>query len=142
MVFSGPVPTASLASALAGLAVNEREGDELRARLLAVTRRTADGLRDLGFAVGDDGVFPIITVTIGNVTDTVEACRALWDRGILLTPAVFPAAPIDAGGVRLTLTASHDDADIDALLDAFASLQQSTIDLTAAPEPVRAVERR
>ena len=33
MVFSGPIPVASLATGLAGLEVNDWEGDELRDRL-------------------------------------------------------------------------------------------------------------
>ncbi|MGE3619881.1 MAG: aminotransferase class I/II-fold pyridoxal phosphate-dependent enzyme [Acidimicrobiia bacterium] len=127
MIFSGPVPTASLASALAGLEVNARSGDALRQRLLDHTLRLSEGLRELGFAVGPHDSFPIITVTIGHVDSTVRACRALWDRGLLLTPAVFPAAPIDAGGVRLTLTAAHQDADVDQALDAFAELRREPL---------------
>ena len=47
-LYSGPSPVASLATVLAGLAVNERRGDALRADLHAKTARVLDALDRLG----------------------------------------------------------------------------------------------
>ena len=49
-LYSGPSPVASLATVLAGFDVNERRGDQLRARLYGLTARLLDGLDRLGVA--------------------------------------------------------------------------------------------
>jgi hypothetical protein len=41
----------------------------------------------------------------------------------LLTPAVFPALPLDRGGLRLSVTASNSDADVDQLLRALSAVR-------------------
>jgi 7-keto-8-aminopelargonate synthetase-like enzyme len=116
MVFSGPIPVASLATALAGLEVNVWEGDELRARLWSLTQRLLDGVRDLGLEVDNGSGFPIVNVVLGPTEVATEACRVLWDHGVLLTPAVFPAAPLDRGGVRLTPTSANTEEQVDRAL--------------------------
>jgi 8-amino-7-oxononanoate synthase len=116
MVFSGPVPTASLASALAGLDVNEREGDSIRRRLHTLTVDLVEGAVDLGLPVVGTSRFPIITVRFGSLDAVTSACRVLWDHGILVTPSVFPAAPLDQGGVRFSVTAANTEAEVDRAL--------------------------
>jgi 8-amino-7-oxononanoate synthase len=116
MVFSGPIPVASLATALAGLEVNLWEGDDLRDRLWMLTQRLLDGVRDLGFEVDNESGFPIVNVVLGPTEVVTEACRVLWGHGVLLTPAVFPAAPLDRGGVRLTPTAANTEEQVDRTL--------------------------
>ena len=120
MVFSGPVPVASLASALAGLDVNAVDGDRRRAHLWSLTERLLDGVRTLGLTAGNASGFPIVNVALGPTDLVLAACDVLWERGVLLTPAIFPAAPLNQGGVRFTLTADHTAAQVDRLLEALA----------------------
>jgi 7-keto-8-aminopelargonate synthetase-like enzyme len=124
LVFGGPIPVASLATALAGLRVNRTEGDAARRRLLALTRRLADGARALGFPLGNASDFPIVTVTIGRPTETAAACRVLWDHGVLITPALFPAVPLDRGGVRFSITAANTEAEVDGALAGLADVRE------------------
>jgi 8-amino-7-oxononanoate synthase len=107
-VFSGPCPTASLASALAGLRISrDDEGADIRRRLLSLTRELVTGARDLGFAVDNNEMFPLVSVKIGYVPEVVKACKILWGHGILITPALFPAVPIERGALRFTVTAAN-----------------------------------
>jgi 7-keto-8-aminopelargonate synthetase-like enzyme len=124
MVFSGPIPVASLASALAGLDVNRQEGDALRARLHGLTARLVDGLHRLGFDVGEHRGFPIVNVVIGGPSAVTVASEVLWRAGVLATPSVFPAAPIESGGVRFTLTASNTEAEVDRVLEAMSAVRE------------------
>jgi 7-keto-8-aminopelargonate synthetase-like enzyme len=124
LVFGGPVPVASLATALAGLRVNRAEGDDMRRRLLALTRRLADGARALGFELGNATDFPIVTVTIGRPAETAAACRVLWDHGVLITPALFPAVALDRGGLRFSITAANTEAEVDGALAALAEVRR------------------
>jgi len=122
--FSGPVPVASLASALAGLAVNQREGDALRARVWSLTHRLVEGVRGLGLLTDNRSCFPIVNVEVGPTAAVLRVCEILWEHGILLTPALFPAAPIDRGGVRFTLTAANTAEQVDRLLAALAEVRE------------------
>ena len=93
-VFSGPTCTASLASALAGLRVNERDGDDARRRIWRLTSHFVDKVKAIGFEVDNPGSFPVVGVVIGSVEQLVAACRLLWEHDILITPALYPAVPL------------------------------------------------
>jgi acyl carrier protein len=122
LVFSGPIPTASLASALAGLEVNDDSGDVIRARLRRLAGRLGQGIRELGFDYDNAYDFPIVNITIGSITRAREASTILWDHGLLVTPSIYPAVPLDACGVRFTLTAANTDLEIDQALTALAEI--------------------
>jgi 7-keto-8-aminopelargonate synthetase-like enzyme len=123
LVFSGPIPVASLATALAGLRVNAEEGDQLRDRLQRVTRRITDHARAIGLIVENHIDFPALTIVLGSVSRVIRGCQIAWEHGILLTPAVFPALPLERGGLRLSVTASNSDSDIDILLRALSAVR-------------------
>jgi 7-keto-8-aminopelargonate synthetase-like enzyme/acyl carrier protein len=123
-VFSGPVPVASLASALAGLEVNAREGDQLRATLYRLSHRLATGARDLGFEVDNAGGFPIVFVVTGGYERTVKAINLAWEYGLLITPGIFPIVPYHRGGLRFSLTALNTDEEIETTLSALKEIRQ------------------
>ncbi len=139
LVFSGPVPVASLASALAGLEVNDQRGDVLRWRLLEVTRDLIDAVEGAGLQRDGTSEFPIVNVPIGSVDKTIAATRLMWDEGVLLTPSVFPAAPLSRGGLRMSVTASHTDHEI-ALTQAAISRLAESIPRTDLGRPPRRIE--
>jgi 8-amino-7-oxononanoate synthase len=124
-VFSGPIPVASLATSIAAIEVNEREGDELRRHVRALTTRLITGARDLGFEADNPLAFPIVTLVLGGLAAVERSCRILWQQGVLLTPAVFPAAPLDRGGVRFTLTAANTVSEVEGLLNALAEVREA-----------------
>ena len=124
-VFSGPSPTASLASAIARLKISQdAEGSDIRRRLLNLTRQLVTGTRALGFAVDNNELFPIVSVRIGAVDDVVKACNVLWEHGILITPALFPAAPLDRGGLRFTVTAANTEGQIRLAIKALREVRE------------------
>jgi 7-keto-8-aminopelargonate synthetase-like enzyme/acyl carrier protein len=123
VVYGGPVPVASLATALAGLQVNRREGDALRRRIQELTRRLARGAQELGFGMAHGSDFPIVKVTVGRPAETAVACRIMWDHGVLITPAVFPAVAFHDGGLRFSVTAANTEDEIDRALVALAEVR-------------------
>jgi len=123
-IFSGPCPTGSLASALAGLKLSQDyEGAALRQRLLNLTRRLVAGARASGFAVDNNGLFPLVSVRIGAASDVVKACNVLWEHGILITPALFPAVPIDRGALRFTITAANTEEQVSVAIEALRKVR-------------------
>jgi acyl carrier protein len=126
-VFSGPCPTASLASALAGLKISQNdEGSVIRRRLLSLTRQLVAGARALGFVVDNNELFPLVSVRIGAVPDVVKACNVLWEHDILITPALFPAVPVDRGALRFTVTAANSEEQIRQAIEALRRVREET----------------
>lgn len=132
MVFAQTASMAGLAQTNAGLNISEVEGTEIRARLFRQATRLIAGAKAMGFTVGSDAI-PIVNVIIGNIEDVIVATNILWEDGILLTPAVFPAAPLNRGGLRFTVTANNTEAQID---QALASLKRIKAALEARSDSV------
>ena len=119
-LYSGPSPVASLATVLAGLDVNARRGDGIRADLYAKTRRVLDGLDALGVRTPNTSGFPIIEIPVGDPDRIDDVGRFLFDRGIYVTLAAFPLVPRHEVGFRIQVTAANTDAEIDQLLAVMA----------------------
>jgi 7-keto-8-aminopelargonate synthetase-like enzyme len=86
-VYGGPVPVASLATALLGLEVNRRRGDELRAQLYQKTKLLLDHLDKLGVATSNVSGFPLVELALADPADLDAVGRHLFERGIYVTLA-------------------------------------------------------
>jgi len=115
-LYSGPSPVASLATVLAGLAVNDRCGDAIRADLYRKTRRVLDALEDRGIATPNESGLPIIEVALADADDIDEVGRFLFSRGIYVTLAAYPLVPRSDVGFRIQMTAANTDGEIDHLV--------------------------
>ena len=78
-LYSGPSPIASLATTIAGLDVNERRGDAIRAELWAKTDRVLRALDELGIHTPNHSGFPIIEVPLAKPDDIGALGRFLFD---------------------------------------------------------------
>ncbi|MFN2607714.1 MAG: aminotransferase class I/II-fold pyridoxal phosphate-dependent enzyme [Acidimicrobiales bacterium] len=114
-IYSTAVPPSAAAAALAAMAVvRSAEGVARAVRLRALVDRVAPGHPS-----------PIVPVVVGDEDAAVAASDRLLDAGILV-PAIRP--PTVAPGtsrLRVTLSAAHTDAQVDALLAALATLAPS-----------------
>ena len=140
-VFSGPTSTASLATALAGLRLNRTFGDVRRAQIYRLTRRLVTEARALGFEVDNEGDFPIVGVAIGAWEAMMTACRLLWEHDILITPATFPAVPMNRNLVRFSITSANTDAEVSQAIAALTAVRRAlqTAPETSAPALAEAV---
>lgn len=123
-LYSGPSPTASLATVLAGLDVNETEGDEIRGLLSAKTARVLDRIEELGLVTLNRSGFPVIELPLGDAADIDAVGRFLFDRGIYVTLAAYPLVPRSQVGFRIQVTAANDDSQIDQLCEVLGELVQ------------------
>ncbi|WP_306338077.1 pyridoxal phosphate-dependent aminotransferase family protein [Streptomyces sp. KL118A] len=114
-LYSGPSPTASLATALAGLEVNDRRGDAIRAELYRKTVRVLDHVAGLGVPTLNSDRLPIVEIPLADAADLDAVAGFLWQEGIYVTLAAYPLVPRDRVGFRVQLTALNSDADIDRL---------------------------
>ena len=127
---TAPTPADSAAALAALGVVRSAEGAALRARLRGHVDRVAS-------AVGRPGHHsPIVPVVIGDEADAVAASAELLDRG-LWVPAIRP--PTVAPGtsrLRVTLSATHTDDQVERLLDGLAGLP---VRRAPGPAPERGV---
>jgi 8-amino-7-oxononanoate synthase len=121
-LYSGPSPIASLATVIAGLEVNDRRGDVVRAGLWRKTATVLDHLDRLGVHTPNRSGFPIIEVPLARDSDIDAVGRFLFDNGIYVTLAAYPLVPRNEVGFRIQLTAANTDAEIDQLLDVLGRL--------------------
>ena len=138
-LYSGPSPTASLATVLAGFAVNSRRGDVLRADLYRKTERVLDHLDMLGVHTPNVSGLPIVEIPLADADDLDAVGRLLWDAGIYVTLAAYPLVPRASVGFRVQVTAANTDDEVDELLAAITALaQRSLLRSTGDDRPVRA----
>jgi 8-amino-7-oxononanoate synthase len=136
-LYSGPSPVASLATTLAGLEVNERRGDAIRADLWRKTEAVLDCLDRLGAHTPNRSGFPIIEVPLARHEDIDAAGRFLFENGIYVTLAAYPLVPRSEVGFRIQVTAANTNAEIEQLVDVLGRLA-NRFDLQPARAKVRA----
>jgi 8-amino-7-oxononanoate synthase len=100
---------------LAGLAVNAKRGDAIRADLYRKSMKVLDHVRALGVYTPNVGNTPVIELPLAEGEDIDAIGKVLWDRGIYVTLAAYPLVPRDQVGFRAQVTAANTDAEIDEL---------------------------
>ena len=70
--------------------------------------------------VPETEVGPVVVVLV--LVLVTSAARQLLDRGVLVNPVAFPAVPIRQGGLRISVTATHERSDIKTLVAALAEV--------------------
>jgi 8-amino-7-oxononanoate synthase len=121
-LYSGPSPTASLATVLKGFDVNDERGDEIRLDLWQKTAQVLDCLDRLGVHTPNRSGFPIVEVPLARHEDIDAAGRFLFEHGIYVTLAAYPLVPKSEVGFRIQITAANSQAEIEQLTDAIGKL--------------------
>ena len=123
-LYSGPSPVASLATTIAGLEVNERRGDDVRAAIHRKTRRVLDRLHALDIYTPNASGYPLIEIPLANHEDIDPVGRHLFERGLYVTMAAYPLVPKDEVGFRVQITAVNGDDEIELLCHVLGELQE------------------
>lgn len=115
-VFTTALPSAVAVATLASLAI-VREESWRRDRLAALIQRFRAGAEQLGLSLLPSDS-PIQPVVVGDPARAVALSRQLEERGLLITAIRPPTVPEGTSRLRITLTAAHEEADVDRLLEA------------------------
>ncbi|MDE2148554.1 MAG: 8-amino-7-oxononanoate synthase [Gammaproteobacteria bacterium] len=129
-VFSTAMPPALAAAARAALGIVNNE-PERRRRLFANIARFRAGAEQLGIAIGSphatrgaavgwEAITPIQPLVIGGAARTLALARHLFEAGFWVAAIRPPTVPPNTARLRITLSAAHAPAQIDALLEALA----------------------
>ena len=114
-LYSGPSPTASLATVMAGFDVNETRGDALRAELYHKTERVLETVHVRGISTPNTSGLPIIELPLAPGVPIEEVGDILFRHGIYVTLAAYPLVPRDQVGFRVQVTAANQDDEIEEL---------------------------
>ena len=123
-IFAKSLPLAYIESLLTTLDYVEN-GEAQREQMWRISHRLQEGLRALGFNLGNT-VSPITPVYVpaGDEKTATEAMKLLrTEYGIFVSAVTYPVVPRGVVLFRLTSTASHTDEDVDITLEAFEKLR-------------------
>jgi 8-amino-7-oxononanoate synthase len=118
-IYTTALPPAVAAATFAALEVSQRDGWR-RERVLAHARRVHGVLGLPGTAAS-----PILPIVLGSEERALAASRALEQRGLLVSAIRPPTVPAGTSRLRVTLSATHDDAQVDALIAALAEVRNA-----------------
>lgn len=115
LVFSASMSPANAAAALAALEIMEAEPERLD-QLWRNTRRMKEGLLSLGFDLGASET-PILPVYVRDMITTCRFCKRLEEEGVFVNPVLSPGVAPGHELIRISLMATHSDAQIDRALE-------------------------
>jgi glycine C-acetyltransferase len=118
-MFSASLPPIVVAAVLAGVDIIEEE-PWLRDQLRRNVARAAAGFRALGFDVNPEAA--IIALRVPEGMNIRQAALQFHEAGVFVNCVEFPAVPLDQQRFRVSLMATHTDADIDRLLECTADV--------------------
>jgi 8-amino-7-oxononanoate synthase len=115
LIFSASMSPSNAAAVLAALQIMQQEPERI-AQLWRNTQRMKQGLRDLGFDLGDSET-PILPVYCRSLMAAFKCSKRLQEEGLFVNPVVSPAVAPGSEMIRLSLMATHTDQQVDFALD-------------------------
>lgn len=117
LIFSASMPPANVATVLACLDIIEEDPSYVQ-RVHTQAAKVRDGLRGMGFNCGAS-VTPIVPVFIGDDMKTLLTWKAMFENGVYVNPVLPPGVPPSKSMLRTSYMATHTDAHVKIVLDAF-----------------------
>jgi 8-amino-7-oxononanoate synthase len=127
-MFTASAVPAAVGAALGALRIiRSDEGAEMRAKVLDNARYLYDGLAQLGYGVmepnhlpdGSELVTPIVPVLVGDDWKAVLLWKALYDSGVYVNVAIYPAVQRGGALLRTSVMATHERDHLDRALAIF-----------------------
>jgi 8-amino-7-oxononanoate synthase len=151
-MFTASAVPAAVGAARGALAIiRSDEGPQLMAKVLDNARYLHDGLADLGYRVlepsrlpdGSEVITPIVPVLVGDDWQAVLLWKALYDSGVYVNVAIYPAVQRGGALLRTSVMASHERKHLNRALAVFEQVKDEAAEAmppiateapTAAPE--------
>jgi glycine C-acetyltransferase len=125
-LFSNSLAPAIVAGSLEAIKIaRSGEGVKLREKLHANARRFRKGMAEAGFTLLE-GEHPIIPVMLGDAVVAANLAKAMFNNGVYVTAFSFPVVPKEKARIRVQLSASHSEQDIDKCIEEFKSSRSET----------------
>jgi len=134
-VFAKSLPMVFVDAIDASLTLIENHSG-LRQRMWQVARRLQQGLKDLGFDIGDteSPITPVYVPAGSQETGTAMIKMLREDYGVFVSGVAYPVVPREVLLFRMIPTASHSDEDVDITVEAFKKMRDRlNLDLSQKP---------
>lgn len=122
--FGRTLPIVDVASVIYKLKLLKEEGEERRAKLWHNTRLLQEGLKTIGYDIGDtcSPITPVYLTCSDEIANAfIQGLRYRYN--IFCSVVIYPVVPKGTMILRLIVTALHDEKDIEETLEAFRVLQ-------------------
>jgi 8-amino-7-oxononanoate synthase len=151
-MFTAAAVPAAVGAARGALAIiRSAEGPQLMAKVLDNARYLHDGLADLGYRVlepnrlpdGSEVITPIVPVLVGDDWRAVLLWKALYDAGVYVNVAIYPAVQRGGALLRTSVMATHERDHLNRALAIFERVRDEVSDAVppvASAPPVTAPE--
>jgi 8-amino-7-oxononanoate synthase len=151
-MFTAAAVPAAVGAARGALAIiRSAEGPQLMAKVLDNARYLHDGLADLGYRVlepnrlpdGSEVITPIVPVLVGDDWRAVLLWKALYDAGVYVNVAIYPAVQRGGALLRTSVMATHERDHLNRALAIFERVKDEVSDAVppvASAPPVTAPE--
>jgi 8-amino-7-oxononanoate synthase len=131
MFTAASVPAAIGAAAGALRIIRSPEGPQLMEKVLDNARYLHQGLADLGYHVmepnllpdGSQVITPIVPVLVGDDWKAVLLWKALYDAGVYVNVAIYPAVQRGGALLRTSVMATHEREHLDRALGLFEKVR-------------------
>ncbi len=120
LIFSASMTPASAAAVLAALKIMRREPERID-RLWRNTHLMREGLRNLGFKIGESQT-PIIPVYCYESEITLKMAIRLQEEGVFVNPVLPPGVAHNQALIRVSLMANHTQRQISFSLEKFSKV--------------------
>ncbi len=117
LIFSASPTPASVAAALAAIAVLEQEPWRIE-KLIANANKMRKGFRELGFKIIESQT-AIVPVIVGDDMIAFKFWRELFDHGVFVNAFISPGVPQGLQMMRTSYMATHEDEHLDRILELF-----------------------
>ncbi len=124
-IFTASPSPGTIASIRAALEII-RNNPCLREQLWENASWLYNGLKSLGYDLSPE-VSPVIAVNVGERVNALTMWKKLFDRGVYVNLVMPPATPNSKCLLRCSVSAAHTHAQLNVVLDAFASFQTPTL---------------
>jgi 8-amino-7-oxononanoate synthase len=148
-MFTAAAVPAAIGAALAALRiVRSEDGPRLMATVLDNARYLHDGLAALGYHVmepsplpdGSEVITPIVPVLVGDDWEAVLLWKALYEAGVYVNVAIYPAVQRGGALLRTSVMATHEREHLDRALATFervkGEVEGVSAPVEAPPAPV------
>jgi 8-amino-7-oxononanoate synthase/acyl carrier protein len=120
-IFSVGLSPALAAATLEAIRIIRKDNSLVR-QLQENIRYFVSKAKEKGFNLCKAGESAVAPVLVGKDSDAFDLSQALFEKGIFVPPAVYPAVPINMARLRFCLTSCHNKNQIDNALDILPEL--------------------
>ncbi len=122
-IYSNPITPAEAAAALAAVGIlDSAEGRARLAHLRKLAQKLRRGLLALGYET-IEGDHPIVPMMVRDTAKTSALVAHLFNNDVLVTGLNYPVVPKGDEEIRLQVSASHTEEDVDIFLDTVRRFQ-------------------